>query len=707
MASATSDLVLDTKIHVELRSGYTHRFSIRSENAPGKYVRRQHREDIWRQENILGTGSYGSVWLERCLTSPDAAELQAVKTIAKAMIVRDGINYHEELEAIAKFSQKKYDGLFVRFIGWYESDAAVFIAMEHIQYGDLDSHLKAPLPEGQVQEITVQVCEGLEALHSNGFVHRDLKPANIFVVQKGPDWWIKIGDFGFSKRYDGNLGLQSLVGTMLFLAPEIRGLNNGKQPRTQRRYTEKVDIWALGITAFYMKFHSYPFNSLDELSAYAEGPRSNIFPNQAVLGSTDFDRFIMDVLSSDPAKRISAIEALQHTWLRNRSSRLASDISKMSFKGDSGRSLLLSEGDFKSWNSTEQSTQLSMETSTLPSLDKHWQGNPATALSTLKEKEQVMPKESVQHKSSSSISPRGRRENFFSKISHPRRSQKNIFRPNEQLVAGVTQEKESVLADLHALFESGKYFADKGEHSKALANLQKAADGRGQLLGSRDPKTLEVLFWVGRIHLSMKDYDKGFDILKDVLEIFNTSLDEFDEERLSCLFWIGNGYNSQARDLGEQQPSRERDHQIKWSNTKAARYLQEAADGYAARGARDPNVQIVLGIALHSLERYYEAQEVMESTLQIIDAEDGPYHERTFGAIYRLALTHAYQRNYEDVHRLMDDLISKKEFLYGKNHAKTIESLSDLEWMMTLCGKADEASFFKKEIDNRKRGLGS
>lgn len=53
----------------------------------------------------------------------------------------------------------------------------MFIVMEYMEHGDLDSHLKRPLPENEAREITLQITEGLKSLHENGFAHRDLKPA--------------------------------------------------------------------------------------------------------------------------------------------------------------------------------------------------------------------------------------------------------------------------------------------------------------------------------------------------------------------------------------------------------------------------------------------------------------------------------------------------------------------------------------------------
>jgi serine/threonine protein kinase len=62
----------------------------------------------------------------------------------------------------------------------------MFLAMEYMPLGDLEQNMKEiensstntrhSLSEGEVQEITRQILEGLKIMHSEGFAHRDLKP---------------------------------------------------------------------------------------------------------------------------------------------------------------------------------------------------------------------------------------------------------------------------------------------------------------------------------------------------------------------------------------------------------------------------------------------------------------------------------------------------------------------------------------------------
>ena len=64
----------------------------------------------------------------------------------------------------------------MQFLGWYENDDYVHIAMEYLSRGNLRHYLDVERSESEAKAITRQLLEGLLVIHQNGFAHRNLKP---------------------------------------------------------------------------------------------------------------------------------------------------------------------------------------------------------------------------------------------------------------------------------------------------------------------------------------------------------------------------------------------------------------------------------------------------------------------------------------------------------------------------------------------------
>ncbi|TVY82186.1 Spindle assembly checkpoint kinase [Lachnellula suecica] len=273
-----SDLVQDSKLETHFSPEYTVHIYNESSRTSREQTRVAQREEYWKREREIGGGSYGRVWLEQCVGGQREIVLRAVKQIAKPSFLSKPVDYNRELEAISKFSHWKYERCFVKSFGWYESPEAVFIAMEYCEHGDLHTYLvySPPLPEVEAQQVTFQVLEGLSFMHDNGFSHRDIKPGNILVASKPPDnWWVKLGDFGISKRTDAGLGFASTVkGTIRFMAPELLGFFDAGDD-TDPRNEQAADIWALGEIAFQMLTKEATFEPVHRLGAYV---RNHVFP---------------------------------------------------------------------------------------------------------------------------------------------------------------------------------------------------------------------------------------------------------------------------------------------------------------------------------------------------------------------------------------------------------------------------------------------
>lgn len=67
-----------------------------------------------------------------------------------------------------------------------------------------------------------QVLQAINYMHVKNIAHRDLKPENILLESKDKNnLEIKISDFGFACFFDPDSGLNTVLGSALYMAPEL------------------------------------------------------------------------------------------------------------------------------------------------------------------------------------------------------------------------------------------------------------------------------------------------------------------------------------------------------------------------------------------------------------------------------------------------------------------------------------------------------
>ncbi|CAG9949061.1 unnamed protein product, partial [Clonostachys rosea f. rosea IK726] len=322
MEDLISDLVRDWELQCTIRPGYTIHTKYISD--PTRGIRRRAIEEKWERgdSKALGHGTFGTVWHERCTSGPSAGQVRAVKQIYKNFGPKSVSTkvLSGELSAIMKFSHNLYRHCFVQSFGWYDSQDYLYITMEYLPRGDLSRYLKNRLPEAEASLVILQVLEGLEFMHRNKFAHRDLKPKNILVQHAGPNWWVKISDFGTTKQIETTV-LHTGVGTETYQAPEVRGLFT---PADMADYSERlfplaVDIWGVGAIAFRMTTGGMLFGDSRDLYSYVV--QGSAFPFEESL-SAECNAFVSSAMHASPKQRPSATKALAHSWLK-----LASSIS--------------------------------------------------------------------------------------------------------------------------------------------------------------------------------------------------------------------------------------------------------------------------------------------------------------------------------------------------------------------------------------------
>ncbi|KAI5850551.1 kinase-like domain-containing protein [Morchella snyderi] len=261
--------------------------------------------ETWTRAGTLGEGSFSTVYKENC---NQTSAVRAVKQIKKALAKAN------ELAILAQLGS--YPDNFVQLSGWFEDQNHIYLAMEYLPAGDLDTFLKEQdLSEDDTKTVTKQILAGLEIMHKEAICHRDLKPGNILIARRTPVW-VKIADFGVSKDFGGSTECRTMTGTRYFMAPEVLGLGDTNEDGSE--YTTAVDMWSLGCLVYFMFTKRPPFPENWHLNHFLQG-KNTFPPSSSIVGQNHIPHpaieFIAGLLRPLPNDRPRASEAQSHSWL--------------------------------------------------------------------------------------------------------------------------------------------------------------------------------------------------------------------------------------------------------------------------------------------------------------------------------------------------------------------------------------------------------
>lgn len=275
----------------------------------------------------LGEGAF-SVVIEATKKSTD--EHYAVKVITKSKLSKeDEIALKDEINILTELKHEHI----IRLYDVYDAPSYYYLVTEQMKGGELFDRVvsKSFYNEKEARDVCKILFEAIGFCHSKSVAHRNLKPENLLLQSEDDDSAIKIADFGFAKKVLTPNSLSTQCGTPGYVAPEIlEGVS----------YDTKSDLWSLGVIVYILLGGYPPFVEQNQRELFRKIRKGQYEFHEEYWGqvSKDAKDFISSLLTVNPAKRISAKEALDHKWMVAEDKKLAAQ--------DLGKNL----SEFKKYN---------------------------------------------------------------------------------------------------------------------------------------------------------------------------------------------------------------------------------------------------------------------------------------------------------------------------------------------------------------------
>uniref|UniRef100_A0A8C3KPN2 calcium/calmodulin-dependent protein kinase n=1 Tax=Calidris pygmaea TaxID=425635 RepID=A0A8C3KPN2_9CHAR len=249
--------------------------------------------------------------VRRCVKKSSSQEYAAKIINTKKLSARD----HQKLEREARICRLLKHPNIVRLHDSISEEGFHYLVFDLVTGGELFEDIVAReyYSEADASHCIHQILESVNHIHQHDIVHRDLKPENLLLASKCKGAAVKLADFGLAIEVQGEQQAWfGFAGTPGYLSPEVLR----KDP-----YGKPVDIWACGVILYILLVGYPPFWDEDQHKLY----------QQIKAGAYDFPspewdtvtpeakNLINQMLTINPAKRITADQALKHPWVCQRS----------------------------------------------------------------------------------------------------------------------------------------------------------------------------------------------------------------------------------------------------------------------------------------------------------------------------------------------------------------------------------------------------
>lgn len=276
-------------------------------------------EDLYEiLDQSVGSGSFGVVRRSQHRSTGKECVVKSVRKEAAGERYRALLIDRHLGERLLWMSQKAKHPNIATYFDIMEGPQHFFIVMEELLGAELMEQVEElfPVTEAYLQGVIKQVFQALSHLHSKvGLVHRDVKLSN-FRFRDVSSTTLALLDFGFamnlSEPWDG-----AVCGTLMFMAPEVIGC------KAAAPNLAAMDVWAAGVMLYVLLTGDAPAEE-DQVRLFGRGGPAAESALDAALTVQALEKasgeslaLLRQILVLDPARRITAGDALRHEWFQS------------------------------------------------------------------------------------------------------------------------------------------------------------------------------------------------------------------------------------------------------------------------------------------------------------------------------------------------------------------------------------------------------
>ena len=261
-------------------------------------------EDLYDWGSQIGIGTFSVIHMS---VERDTHTKWAVKRIPRNDLwEEDAVALQDEISSLQLVTDCPQ---VVHLKEVFEEPDFTYMVLEPLMGGYLIDRIieQTCYSEDDAADVCERLLQGIAYCHAKRIAIRDIKPESI-LLEEGSTTKVKLADFGCAKQVHLENSLTTVCGTEAFVAPEIIEFHPA--------YDVQCDMWSMGVLLYLLLGGYRPFRGTGDeclekvrYGMYKFAPKKYWDPI-----SNDAKQLIAAMLTVDPARRITAAEALDMPW---------------------------------------------------------------------------------------------------------------------------------------------------------------------------------------------------------------------------------------------------------------------------------------------------------------------------------------------------------------------------------------------------------